>query len=318
MARNIVVEQPSIPEPLTKRQKEVLDILTQSIVSFGQPPTIRELGEELGLSSPASVHRHLSILGDKGYISFRKASYSVSVACRDEEIEHAQLTDFEEKVLRFVTARASRRGVSPTIREIVETLKETSSLGRVHSTLRSLERKGYVYLKEGQAYSIALVPPSENTRYPVSVGKVPSDADTFLPEKATEVMWLPLALLIESFEYSDAGSIFVVRAADNSMSGVGILEGDYVLVRRQDKAANGDIVVAEYMHIYMERGKSKKGNWVILRSYERKAEDTHPIYLEPANKQTEAIRARDDEVSILGVGVGLFRRGFKAATTSRQ
>jgi len=55
-------------DELTKRQKEVLDFVKEFIVSHGYPPTVREIGESLGLSSPATTHSHLSTLEEKGYI----------------------------------------------------------------------------------------------------------------------------------------------------------------------------------------------------------------------------------------------------------
>ena len=53
---------------LTKRQKEILDFIKQCIVSNGYPPTVREIGEALGLSSPATIQNHLDNLVAKGYI----------------------------------------------------------------------------------------------------------------------------------------------------------------------------------------------------------------------------------------------------------
>lgn len=55
-------------EKLTKKQNEVLDYLKQSIAKNGFPPTVREIGSALGLSSPATTHAHLNTLETKGYI----------------------------------------------------------------------------------------------------------------------------------------------------------------------------------------------------------------------------------------------------------
>lgn len=55
-------------EELTKRQKEVLNYIKEFMVSHGYPPTVREIGESLGLSSPATTHSHLAQLEEKGYI----------------------------------------------------------------------------------------------------------------------------------------------------------------------------------------------------------------------------------------------------------
>lgn len=55
-------------ERLTKRQEDILDYIKNYIVSHGYPPTVREIGSALGISSPATIHAHLSNLEQKGYI----------------------------------------------------------------------------------------------------------------------------------------------------------------------------------------------------------------------------------------------------------
>ena len=55
-------------EQLTKRQQEVYACIKKYIEKKGFPPTVREIGEKTGLSSSSSVHRHLTILENKGYI----------------------------------------------------------------------------------------------------------------------------------------------------------------------------------------------------------------------------------------------------------
>ena len=55
-------------EKLTKRQNDILDVVKKFIATHGYPPTVREIGKELNLSSPATTHFHLNRLEDKGYI----------------------------------------------------------------------------------------------------------------------------------------------------------------------------------------------------------------------------------------------------------
>ncbi len=55
-------------ETLTKRQEDIIQFIKKYIVSNGYPPTVREIGTSLGLSSPATIHSHLSNLEEKGYI----------------------------------------------------------------------------------------------------------------------------------------------------------------------------------------------------------------------------------------------------------
>ena len=55
-------------EELTSRQKDILDVIMKKIATNGYPPTVREIGAVLGLSSPATIHFHLKKIAQKGYI----------------------------------------------------------------------------------------------------------------------------------------------------------------------------------------------------------------------------------------------------------
>ncbi|NLL44287.1 MAG: transcriptional repressor LexA [Mollicutes bacterium] len=55
-------------EELTKRQEEILNFIKKYIVSYGYPPTVREIGKAIGVSSPATIHAHLTNLENKGFI----------------------------------------------------------------------------------------------------------------------------------------------------------------------------------------------------------------------------------------------------------
>src|SRR5262245_5377345 len=54
--------------PLTGRQRQVLDYIDRAVRERGYPPSVREIGEAVGLSSPSTVHAHLAALQDKGYL----------------------------------------------------------------------------------------------------------------------------------------------------------------------------------------------------------------------------------------------------------
>ena len=59
---------PVSPAPLTARQRQVLDFIDAEVRARGYPPSVREIGEAVGLSSPSTVHAHLAALQDKGYL----------------------------------------------------------------------------------------------------------------------------------------------------------------------------------------------------------------------------------------------------------
>src|ERR1043165_4181590 len=54
--------------PLTERQRQVLEFIDAEVRERGYPPSVREIGEAVGLSSPSTVHAHLAALQDKGYL----------------------------------------------------------------------------------------------------------------------------------------------------------------------------------------------------------------------------------------------------------
>jgi len=63
-----VPRSPVSPAPLTARQRQVLDFIDAEVRARGYPPSVREIGEAVGLSSPSTVHAHLAALQDKGYL----------------------------------------------------------------------------------------------------------------------------------------------------------------------------------------------------------------------------------------------------------
>ena len=56
------------PQPLTNRQREVLEIIERHTREHGYPPSVREIGEAVGLTSPSTVHAHLAALQRRGYL----------------------------------------------------------------------------------------------------------------------------------------------------------------------------------------------------------------------------------------------------------
>ena len=76
-------------ESLTKRQEEILNYLKQFMINHGYPPTVREIGKDLGISSPATVHTHLSNLAKKGFIKKEET--------KNRAIELLVENEFEQK-----------------------------------------------------------------------------------------------------------------------------------------------------------------------------------------------------------------------------
>ena len=154
---------------LTERQREILNYIEREVRTTGVPPSIRQIGEALGISSTNGVRAHLQALEKKGYIH-RSSRTSRGIASLDR----------------------LRRRASRTLRDMVE----VPILGRVTAGQPILA----VENREG---TLQLDP-----------------------------------TLVKSTD------TFALRIEGDSMVGAGILDGDYVLVRPQQSANNGDIVVA--------------------------------------------------------------------------
>jgi repressor LexA len=202
---------------LTDRQRQVLDFIKSEVRTKGFPPTVRDIGEAVGLSSSSTVHAHLSALESKGLIR------------RDPSKPRA---------------------------------------------LEVLERSDNV---------VHLPVPRNSVELPV-VGAVAAGMPILAAENVETTLTLPTELVRDD-------ATFVLRVKGESMVDAGILDGDYVVVREQPTAVNGDIVVAML------------GDEATVKRYFREADR---IRLQPENATMEPIYARD--VAVVGKVVAVFRR----------
>jgi repressor LexA len=197
---------------LTKRQQEIFDFVRSYVGEHGYPPTVRDIGQAVGLASSSTVHAHLANLEKAG---------------------------------------ALRR--DPTKPRAIEVLKD----------------------KARQAVGAGALP---------VVGQVAAGSPILAEENIEEYVPVP------GIAGGDDGE-FVLRVKGDSMKDAGILEGDFVIVRRQETAVDGEIVVALV------------GEEATVKRFFR--EDDH-VRLQPENETMEPIRTRDAQV--LGRVVGLCRR----------
>jgi repressor LexA len=197
---------------LTKRQQEIFDFVKQYVGEHGYPPTVRDIGKAIGLTSSSTVHAHLANLEKLGVLR------------RD-----------------------------PTKPRAIEVLKDKARQ--------------------------VVTPPG----LPV-VGQVAAGQPVLADENIEEYVPVP------GIAGGDDGE-FVLRVKGDSMKDAGILEGDFVIVRKQETAGDGDIVVALV------------GEEATVKRFFR--EDDH-VRLQPENESMEPIRTR--EAQVLGRVVGLCRR----------
>ena len=147
------------------------------------------------------------------------------------------LTPRQRRILDFIQQTVRDRGYPPTVREIGEAVGLTSS-SSVHAQLENLGRRGLLRKDPAKprAIEVAGVRPARAVDVPV-VGRIAAGAP-ILAEENVETH-LPVAE-----ELAGTGELFALRVQGDSMVEAGILDGDLVVVRRQDVAQDGDVVAA--------------------------------------------------------------------------
>lgn len=191
------------------------------------------------------------------------------------------LTEKQKNVLQFIFDKIRNEHIPPTIREIAQEFG-FSSTGTVRDYLRALVDKGYIKVNEGKARAIELV--KEAFRIPV-LGAVAAGNPSLAVEDIEGYVEL------DDLFFSDA-DIFALRVKGDSMIDAGIMPDDLVLVRRQQAAEIGDIVVA----LLGEEATVK-----------RLIKDGKNFYLEPANNRYQSIAVNED-VSLIGKVITSIRK----------
>lgn len=203
-------------------------------------------------------------------------------------MKKVKLTERQKTVLEFIRTQISHHGISPTIREIGKFMKISSTNGvRMH--INALIKKGY--LKKNKHIARGLVLTSqiaqEILKVPI-VGSVPAG----LPIDAIENIEGELAI---DASFLPKGDSFSLKVMGDSMKNAGILDGDIVMVKKQNIAQQGDIIVAII------------GDEATVKRYFK--EQSH-IKLQPENSDFDPIiiDSNSPEFRIAGKVVGLIRR----------
>lgn len=199
-------------EDLTERQSGILDFIKQQIKSKGYPPSVREIGDAVGLSSSSTVHSHLSQLEKKGYIK--------------------------------------RNAAKPRAIEVIDS---------------------------------NLYPGKDMINVPV-IGRVTAGNPILAVEDVEDKFPLPL-------DFVKSEEVFMLNIKGNSMINAGIYNDDMVVIRKQNTASNGDIVVALL------------GEEATVKRFYKEADY---VRLQPENDEYEPIISKD--VVILGKVTGLLRK----------
>ena len=204
------------------------------------------------------------------------------------------LTGRQQEIWEFLVGYVGRHGYPPTVREIGEAVG-LASPSTVHAHLANLERAGYLKRDPTKPRALELLrerpaeatPESEVQRLPL-VGSIAAGGPILAEENIEDELGVPEPL--------GRNADFLLRVRGDSMINAGILDGDIVVIQRQEDARNGEIVAALM-------GDDESANEATVKRFFK--ENDH-IRLQPENDALEPIRSR--EVRVLGKVVGVFRQ----------
>ena len=200
------------------------------------------------------------------------------------------LTKRQQEIFDFIKRYSSRHGYPPTVRDIGKAVGLASS-STVHAHLANLEKVGLLRRDPSKPRAIEMLDKAvegvKNVVRPNGlplVGQVAAGQPVLAEENIEEYVEVPGLAGGEDGEY-------LLRVRGDSMKGAGILEGDYVAVRPQNTAKDGQIVVALV------------GEEATIKRFFKEADH---VRLQPENPAMEPIRSR--EVRVLGRVVGVMRK----------
>jgi repressor LexA len=213
---------------LTERQQQIFDFIVEYVDDRGYPPTVREIGERVGLASPSTVHAHLANLERAGLVR--------------------------------------RDPTKPRALELVQRRRAAA---------------------EPLPPPAAPPPVREPRRLPL-LGQIAAGGPLLAEQNIEDYLAVPEPL-------ARGEDSFLLRVKGDSMVNAGILDGDFVVVRRQSDARNGEIVVAL-------AGDDESADEATVKRFFR---EEGRVRLQPENDALEPIYA--GHVQILGAVTGVFR-----------
>ncbi|MGW1741828.1 transcriptional repressor LexA [Nocardia sp. NPDC001965] len=221
---------------LTVRQRKVLEVIRSSVSLRGYPPSIREIGDAVGLNSTSSVAHQLRTLERKGYLR------------RDPNRPRA----------------VDVRGMDEAVRSVTTLATAETGPGREGAATDTTDQPIPTYV-------------------PV-LGRIAAGGPILAEQAVEDVFPLPRELVGD-------GSLFLLKVVGESMVDAAICDGDWVVVRQQNVADNGDIVAA------MLDGEAT------VKTFKRSGKD---VWLMPHNPHFEPIPGND--ARILGKVVTVIRK----------
>lgn len=203
---------------------------------------------------------------------------------------YGRITAKQSEILEYIKNQIVNKGYPPSVRDICEAvhLKSTSS---VHAHLETLEKNGYIRRDPTKPRAIEIIDDNFNlTRREVVnvplIGQVAAGQPILAVENITNYFPIPA-------EFLNNSETFMLNVKGDSMINMGIYEGDQIIVRKQNTASNGEVIVALV-----------DDSATVKRFYK---ENGH-IRLQPENDFMDPIIV--DDCEILGKVIGLIRLGI--------
>lgn len=154
-----------------------------------------------------------------------------------------KLTPRQQSIYDFIAQTIRTRGAPPTIREIMEVFQIHSTNG-VRTTLAALEKKGHIRRHARLSRGIELADFAEQTPLSADIREVPLIGRVAAGQPILATQNIESVLQVDKTLLPASGELFALRVHGESMKNAGILDGDIVLARHQERAERGDIVVA--------------------------------------------------------------------------
>jgi repressor LexA len=150
----------------------------------------------------------------------------------------SDITARQQRILDFIAETVRERGYPPTVREIGEAVGLTSS-SSVHAQLANLEKKGLLHKDPTKPRAMSLSTEESKATGTVVplIGRIAAGTPVMAAEQIEDYVSVPT-------DFARSGEHFALRVTGDSMTGAGILDGDMVVIRSQESAADGDIVAA--------------------------------------------------------------------------
>ena len=206
-----------------------------------------------------------------------------------------ELSESQEKILNFIKESMQIKGYPPSVREVCNALGFKST-ATVYEHFKTLEKKGYIKRDRSKPRAIEVIDRKisfvrrEITEVPV-ISKISAENSIDDAENIEDYFPLPLDFIQGD---SKDEKYFMLKVRGDSMINTGILDGDYVIVREQAFAFNGEIIVALI-----------EDNATVKRYYKEKGF----IKLQPENPFLDALIFKDEnDVKVLGKVISVIRR----------